>query len=84
MSLRLLSGLLAALTILPAAALGDTRPASRVTILVDAFGKPSALRMDWGYSALVEYGGRRILFDAGNSAEVFAECVTRVFCSGTS
>ena len=72
MSWRLLSGLLAALTILPAAAVGDTRPASRVTILVDAFGKPSALRMDWGYSALVEHGGRRILFDSGNSAEVFA------------
>jgi hypothetical protein len=71
----LLSGPLAALTILPAAAPGDMRPASRVTILVDAFGKPSALKMDWGYSALVEHGGRRILFVSGNSAEVFAHNV---------
>jgi 7,8-dihydropterin-6-yl-methyl-4-(beta-D-ribofuranosyl)aminobenzene 5'-phosphate synthase len=45
---------------------------NRITILVDAFGMPSALRQDWGFSALVEYGGRRILFDAGNDAEVFA------------
>ena len=41
---------------------------NRITILVDAFGMPSALRQDWGFSALVEYGGRRILFDAGNGA----------------
>ena len=75
MSLKFFSVLLAALMAMPVAEGGDTRPASRVTILVDAFGKPSALRMDWGYSALVEHGGRRILFDAGNSAEVFAHNV---------
>jgi 7,8-dihydropterin-6-yl-methyl-4-(beta-D-ribofuranosyl)aminobenzene 5'-phosphate synthase len=44
---------------------------NRITILYDAFGKPSALRMDWGYAALIEYGGKRILFDTGNNAETF-------------
>jgi 7,8-dihydropterin-6-yl-methyl-4-(beta-D-ribofuranosyl)aminobenzene 5'-phosphate synthase len=26
----------------------------------------------WGYAALVEYGGKRILFDTGNNGEIFA------------
>jgi len=47
----------------------------RVTILYDAFGKPSDMKKDWGYSALVEYGGKRILFDTGNNAEIFAQNV---------
>jgi 7,8-dihydropterin-6-yl-methyl-4-(beta-D-ribofuranosyl)aminobenzene 5'-phosphate synthase len=42
---------------------------NRVTILYDAFGMPSALKKDWGYSALVEYGGKKILCDTGNNAE---------------
>jgi 7,8-dihydropterin-6-yl-methyl-4-(beta-D-ribofuranosyl)aminobenzene 5'-phosphate synthase len=42
---------------------------SQVTILYEAFGKPSNLKKDWGYSALIEYGGKRILFDTGNNAE---------------
>jgi 7,8-dihydropterin-6-yl-methyl-4-(beta-D-ribofuranosyl)aminobenzene 5'-phosphate synthase len=47
----------------------------RITILYDAFGKPSDMKKDWGYSALVEYGGKRILFDTGNNAEIFAQNV---------
>src|SRR5438046_6941770 len=47
----------------------------RVTIIYDAFGKPSAMKKDWGYSALVEYGGKHILFDTGNNAEIFAQNV---------
>jgi 7,8-dihydropterin-6-yl-methyl-4-(beta-D-ribofuranosyl)aminobenzene 5'-phosphate synthase len=43
----------------------------RVTILYDAFGAPSSLVKDWGFAALVEYGGRRVLFDTGNSARIF-------------
>lgn len=48
----------------------ETAPA-RVTILYDAFGKDPSVRKDWGFSALVEVGGKRILFDTGNNAEVF-------------
>ena len=40
-----------------------------VTILYEAFGKPSRLKKDWGYSALIEYGGKKILFDTGNNAD---------------
>jgi 7,8-dihydropterin-6-yl-methyl-4-(beta-D-ribofuranosyl)aminobenzene 5'-phosphate synthase len=49
--------------------------ANRVTILYDAFGKSPGMRKDWGYSALVEYGGKRILFDTGNNPEIFAQNV---------
>ena len=37
-------------------------------MLYDAFGKASNLKRGWGYSALVEYGGRRVLFDTGAKA----------------
>lgn len=47
------------------------RTEKRVTIIYDAFGPPSTLRMDWGFAALVEYGGKRILFDTGNNAKIF-------------
>ncbi|MGH7578980.1 MAG: MBL fold metallo-hydrolase [Gemmatimonadales bacterium] len=50
-------------------------PTNRVTILYDAFGRSSAMKKDWGYSALVEYGGKRILFDTGNNPEIFAHNV---------
>jgi hypothetical protein len=32
----------------------------RLTVLYDAFGKASDMQKDWGYSALVEAGGKRI------------------------
>ena len=44
---------------------------NRVTILYDSFGKSPPLTMDWGFAALVDYGGKRILFDTGNNAQIF-------------
>lgn len=45
----------------------------QITVLYDAFGKSSiAMQKDWGYAALVEYGGKRILFDTGNSPDILA------------
>lgn len=52
-------------------ALGQGSPA-RLTVLYDAFGKPSDLKRGWGYAALIEYGGRRILFDTGAKGADFA------------
>ena len=63
------------LAICPSPALAAAPPAARVTILYDAFGDRPGLERDWGFSALVEYGGRRILFDAGNDGEIFARNV---------
>ena len=45
--------------------------ADKVTILYDAFGDSKELAKDWGFSALVEHDGKRILFDSGNNAEIF-------------
>jgi 7,8-dihydropterin-6-yl-methyl-4-(beta-D-ribofuranosyl)aminobenzene 5'-phosphate synthase len=44
----------------------------QITVLYDAFGKSSDMHKDWGYAALVEYGGKRILFDTGNNPDVLA------------
>jgi 7,8-dihydropterin-6-yl-methyl-4-(beta-D-ribofuranosyl)aminobenzene 5'-phosphate synthase len=46
---------------------------AQVTVLYDAFGKASTMRKDWGYAALVEYGGKRILFDTGNNPDILAQ-----------
>src|SRR5262249_20731659 len=48
---------------------------AQITVLYDAFGKTSTMTKDWGFSAFIEYGGRRILFDTGNNAEIFAHNV---------
>ena len=48
---------------------------SRITVLYDAFGRDSSMKKDWGFSALVEVGGKRILFDTGNNSEIFAHNV---------
>lgn len=72
--------LVAALTLLPigraatnpqSAAHTATRKA-QITILYDAFGKPSTMQKDWGFAALIEYGGKRILFDTGNNPDILA------------
>ncbi len=46
---------------------------AQITILYDAFGQPSAMEKDWGFSALIEYGGKRILFDTGDDPEILAK-----------
>lgn len=51
--------------------ISSAETANRVTILYDSFGKAPALTLDWGFAALVEYGGKRILFDTGNNAGIF-------------
>lgn len=54
------------------ATIAATPAKNQITILYDAFGKDSAMKKDWGFSALVEVNGKRILFDTGNNAEIFA------------
>ena len=45
--------------------------ADRVTVLCDAFFDSKEITRDWGFSALAEHDGKRILFDCGNNAEIF-------------
>jgi 7,8-dihydropterin-6-yl-methyl-4-(beta-D-ribofuranosyl)aminobenzene 5'-phosphate synthase len=49
--------------------------AGQITVLYDAFGNTTSMTKDWGFAALVEFGGKRILFDTGNNAEIFAQNV---------
>jgi 7,8-dihydropterin-6-yl-methyl-4-(beta-D-ribofuranosyl)aminobenzene 5'-phosphate synthase len=51
--------IVAAIGISPGFAQSNT---GQITILYDAFGKDAAMRKDWGFSALVEVAGKRILF----------------------
>jgi 7,8-dihydropterin-6-yl-methyl-4-(beta-D-ribofuranosyl)aminobenzene 5'-phosphate synthase len=37
-----------------------------------------ALEMDWGFAALVKYGGTRILFDTGNDGHILARNVKQL------
>ncbi|MFI5088437.1 MAG: MBL fold metallo-hydrolase [Terriglobales bacterium] len=60
-----------AVIVLLFAGIGAAETPNRVTILYDSFGKAPALTLDWGFAALVEYGGKRILFDTGNNASIF-------------
>ncbi|HLQ22819.1 MAG TPA: MBL fold metallo-hydrolase [Gemmatimonadales bacterium] len=75
MRLQLLTALLLT-TLLPRSAQGaPLPPPARVTILYDAFGERAGLTRDWGFAALVEYAGKRVLFDTGNNADIFAHNV---------
>ena len=73
---RLIVSRIAVITALAAAigasAANAQSSTGQITVLYDAFGKTSTMTKDWGFAALVEYGGKRILFDTGNNAEIFA------------
>src|SRR4029079_16295519 len=56
--------------LLPSLAAGANPSTVQITILYDAFGKPSAMEKDWGFAAFIEYGGRRILFDTGDNPDI--------------
>jgi 7,8-dihydropterin-6-yl-methyl-4-(beta-D-ribofuranosyl)aminobenzene 5'-phosphate synthase len=77
---RVISGPLAALvlvactvTLIGAPAASATPANAQITVLYDAFGKMSGMQRDWGYSALIEYAGKRILFDTGNNPEILEQ-----------
>ncbi|HXY06471.1 MAG TPA: MBL fold metallo-hydrolase [Terriglobales bacterium] len=45
----------------------------QITVLYDAFGQASPMEKEWGYAALVEYEGKRILFDTGNDPDILEQ-----------
>jgi 7,8-dihydropterin-6-yl-methyl-4-(beta-D-ribofuranosyl)aminobenzene 5'-phosphate synthase len=56
----------------PASKSNRDAPVSRIRNLYDALGKPEGGALfDFGFSALVEYRGTTILFDAGTDADIF-------------
>jgi len=74
-SLLLLASLVL-LTTVHASAAGTPDPEqAKITVLYDAFGNAPTMQKDWGYSALVEYDGKRILFDTGNNPDTLEQNV---------
>jgi 7,8-dihydropterin-6-yl-methyl-4-(beta-D-ribofuranosyl)aminobenzene 5'-phosphate synthase len=65
--LRVLSCLLLGLS-----SISSAHAHGRATILYDAFGNSDDLKEDWGFSVLIEYAGKKILFDTGNNSKIFA------------
>jgi 7,8-dihydropterin-6-yl-methyl-4-(beta-D-ribofuranosyl)aminobenzene 5'-phosphate synthase len=56
----------------PTSAAAET---ARITVLYDAFGKDATMTKDWGFAALVEINGKRILFDSGDDPAILAKNV---------
>ena len=54
---------------------GSAPSNGRATILYDAFGNSKNLEKDSGFSVLIEYSGKKILFDTGNNSKIFADNV---------
>jgi 7,8-dihydropterin-6-yl-methyl-4-(beta-D-ribofuranosyl)aminobenzene 5'-phosphate synthase len=46
--------------------------------LYDAFGKDASLTKDWGFSCIIKYNGKTILFDAGSNADIFKANVNKL------
>jgi 7,8-dihydropterin-6-yl-methyl-4-(beta-D-ribofuranosyl)aminobenzene 5'-phosphate synthase len=67
------AGLLSSCATTPLPSAAAWRP--RITVLYDAFGKDGSMTKDWGYAALVEINGKRILFDTGGDPAIFAKNV---------
>ena len=63
------------LTIVSVSLFAESYAKNKITILYDAFGNEDDMKKDWGFSALIEIQGKRILFDTGNNAEIFAHNV---------
>lgn len=62
---------------------GQNRPVQPVTEgtitnLYDAFGKNDDLSQDFGFSCILKYHGKTILFDAGSNAEIFKNNVEKL------
>lgn len=49
-----------------------------IQILFDAFSRDSSLTKGWGFSALIRYNGKLILFDAGSNADIFKQNVEQL------
>lgn len=75
MRLKTLACSLVTLALLWRATVGRAQSPNRITILYDAIGRNADVQLDWGFSAPVEYGGKRIVIDTGNSADILAQNV---------
>ena len=50
---------------------GSADPSVHITIIYDNYTSNPSLKPDWGFACMVEYGGNRLLFDAGRDAALY-------------
>lgn len=55
-----------------------TANSNNALILFDAFSKDTTLVKGWGFSSLIQYNGKLILFDAGSNADLFKQNILRL------
>src|SRR5260370_35699234 len=60
------------IVVLCASALADT-PEQKLTIVYDNTSTRPGLKSDWGFSALVDFHGQRVLFDVGSKPDLFLD-----------
>jgi 7,8-dihydropterin-6-yl-methyl-4-(beta-D-ribofuranosyl)aminobenzene 5'-phosphate synthase len=68
----IVAGLLVFTLIAAPAKAASPESKNQITILYDAFGTDPSMTKDWGFAALVEIAGKRILFDTGDDADILA------------
>src|SRR6478752_4266100 len=71
-TMMIAAGLASVISMAAPAVTAAAESEGQITILYDAFGTDAAMTKDWGFSALVEVAGKRILFDTGDNANIFA------------
>jgi 7,8-dihydropterin-6-yl-methyl-4-(beta-D-ribofuranosyl)aminobenzene 5'-phosphate synthase len=71
-TIMIAAGLAGVVSMVAPAVTAAAESEGQITILYDAFGTDAAMTKDWGFSALVEVAGKRILFDTGDNADIFA------------
>ena len=71
-TMMIAAGLASVISMAAPAVTAAAESEGQITILYDAFGTDAAMTKDWGFSALVEVAGKRILFDTGDNADIFA------------
>jgi len=74
MSHRLLAFFLFLICLIPS--LSTAESDTRLTVIYDAFGLPSTLTKDWGFSVVIEHQGKQFLFDTGNNGDIFAHNIS--------
>jgi 7,8-dihydropterin-6-yl-methyl-4-(beta-D-ribofuranosyl)aminobenzene 5'-phosphate synthase len=55
-----------------------SKNSNNAVILFDAFSRDTLLTKGWGFSSLIEYNGKHILFDAGSNADLFKQNILRL------
>ncbi len=69
---------LSVLALLPFLSFCQVKPELEIRVIYDNTSARSGVKEDWGYSAVVTFRGRRLLFDSGTKPELFLENLAKL------